>query len=79
MELISHKIEAQRLGNGQSELMAATRAQNDLDARFVRAPQGSAVLLGKLHLGIEQGAIDIDGDEPNRAGHNLILSAALSS
>ena len=58
--------------------MAPACAQDDLDPSFVRAPQGSAIFLRELDFGIEQGSINIDGDEPNRAGHLLILAAALA-
>ena len=63
---------------GKAKLVPAAGAQDDLDPSLMRPAEGSAVLLGKLDLGVEQGAIDIDGDEPNRAGHNSILSAAPS-
>lgn len=49
--------------------MTAASAQYDFDSGLMRAPQGSAILFRKLDFGVEQGAIDVDGDEPNWARH----------
>lgn len=53
--------------------MSAACAQYDLDTGLVRSLQRLVILLRKLHPGVQQSAIQIDGDEANRALHMNIL------
>jgi hypothetical protein len=48
-------------------------AQHDLDTSLVGPTQGVTVFLRKFDLGIEQGAIDVNGDKTDGALHSFIL------
>lgn len=60
--------------------MSPPRAQYDLDSGLVRPAQCVTVLWRKFYFGIQQRAIEINGDEADRALHTFILpsGAALS-
>ncbi len=62
------EIESQLLRDGQGESVAASRDQDDLDALGVDAAKGCEIGLGNLKFRIEQGAVNIDGDEAEGIG-----------
>ena len=67
------QVEAERPGDWQREVVPPPGAQHDLDAGLVSAAQRVTIGLRKLDLGVQQGAIDIDGDEPDGTLHTFIL------
>ena len=69
------QVEAQRLRDRQGELVPAPGSQHDLNAGFVRPTQGIQIGVGNLDLGVQERAINIDGDEANGALHDSILAA----
>ncbi len=69
------QVEAQRLRDWQGELVPAPSSQHDLNAGFVRPAQGIQIGVGDLDLGVQQRAININGDEADGALHFSILAA----
>src|SRR5208337_4912265 len=69
------QIKSQRLGDGHGEHVPAPGSKHDLDSGFMRPPQRIQVGRGDLDFGIQQRAININGDEANGALHDLILTA----
>ena len=59
-------------GDGKRERVPASGDKGDLNAGGVGAREGVKISGGDLKLGIEQGAVDVDGDEAN--GHEQILN-----
>jgi len=57
------QVEAELLGDRESEGVAAPGNENDFDARGVGAAQGGEIWFGYFELGIEQCAVDIGCDE----------------
>src|SRR5450759_1553992 len=65
------EIESQLLGDGQGKGVAAPRDQDDLDALGVRASEGCEIGFGNLKFRVEQGAVNINGDQAEGSGgHN---------
>ncbi len=58
----------QRGGDGKSEVEAAAGDQDDLDAAVQGFDDGEAVGFGNAPVGVEKGAVDVDGDELYRLG-----------
>jgi hypothetical protein len=56
------------LRDGQGESVPASGDQNDLDAFGVHAPEGGEIGPGNLKFRVEQGAVNIDGDEAEGIG-----------
>lgn len=53
----------ERGGDGKREVKAAAGDQDDLDAAVEGFDDGEAVGFGDAPVGVEEGAIDVDGDE----------------
>src|SRR5271166_1690864 len=70
------QVEAQRLRDWERELVSAACPQDDLNAGLMGTTQGIQVGRGDLDFGVQERAIDIDGDEANGARHPIILSVA---
>ena len=67
---VSIHLETKLLRDGQSKRVPPAGDEDDLDPKRVRAAQSSQVNWRDLKLGIEQGAVDIDGNEAERiSGH----------
>jgi len=62
------EIEAELLSDGEGEGVAASGDEDDFDAGGVGAAEGGEVVGGDLELGIEEGAVDIGGDEADGQG-----------
>ena len=62
------EIESQLLSDGQGEGVAASGDQDDLDALGVHAPECGEIGLGNLKFRVEQGTVNIDGDEAEGIG-----------
>ena len=62
------KIEPQLLSDGQGKGVAASGDQDDLDALGVCVPEGCEIGRGNLEFRVEQGAVNIDGNEAERIG-----------
>ncbi len=73
------QVEAERFRDRQSELVPSSGPQHDLDAGFVGPAQGIQVGRGNLDFGVQQRAINIDGDEANGALHHSILTVHRSA
>ncbi len=61
------EIEAELLGDGQGEGVAASGDEHDLDAGGVGAAQRGEIVGRNLELRIEKGAVDIGGEKANGA------------
>ena len=61
------EIEAELLGDGESESVAASSDEDDFDAGGVGAAQRGEIVRGNLELRIEEGAVDIGGDKADGA------------
>src|SRR5271165_1237384 len=70
------ELEAERFRDGQGEFVPATSDQCNLHASVICPAQGIQVGRGDLDLGIQQRAININGDEADGALHPSILAAA---
>ena len=57
------EIEAKLPGDGKSKSMAASGDEDDFDAGGVSAAESFEVIWRNLELGIEEGAVDIGGEE----------------
>jgi hypothetical protein len=64
------KIETKLFGDRQSESMTASCAQNDFDTFLVSASNGSQISFGNNEFRIQDGAVDIDGQKPDRRGRH---------
>src|SRR5208282_4358848 len=62
------EIKSQLLSDGQGKSVAAPGDQDDLDALGMHAPERCKIGLGNLEFWIEQGAVNIDGDEAEASG-----------
>jgi len=62
------EVEAELFGDGQSEGVAAAGDEDDFDAGGVGAAKGGEVVGGNLELRIEEGAVDIGGEETDGGG-----------
>ena len=63
------EIKAESLRDGHRERVTASRDQNDLDTGVMRVPQRAEIRCGNLELGVQQRAIDVDGDKANGSFH----------
>lgn len=63
-------IKTKLLDNGQSKGVTASGDHYDFDALFIRAPQCSQISFGDLKLGVEQGAVNIDGEQADGRRHH---------
>lgn len=61
------EIEAELLGDGKSEGVAASGDEDDFDAGGVGAAQRGEIVRGNLELRIEEGAVDIGGEKADGA------------
>jgi len=62
------EIEAKLLGNRESEGVAASGDEDDFDAGGVSAAKGDEILLGNFELGVEEGSVDVGGNEADGRG-----------
>ena len=62
------EIKSQLLSDGQGKGVAASGDQDDLDALGMRAPEGREIGFGNLKFRVEQGAVDVDGNEAEGIG-----------
>src|SRR5579872_536399 len=62
------EIESELMGDGKREGMAASGDEDDFDAGSVSAAEGGEIVGGNLELRVEEGAIDIGGDEADGRG-----------
>ncbi len=62
------EIEAELLGDGQGEGVAAAGDEDDFDSGGVGAAKGCEVVGGDFELRVEEGAVDIGGDEMDGTG-----------
>ena len=65
------QIEAQRLGNRKRKSVPPTRYQDDLNSRFTRALERRQIRLGDLELGVEQGAVNVNGEQSDGQIHRV--------
>ena len=65
------QVEAQRLRDGQGESVPAPGTQHDLNAGFMGPSQRLQIGFGDLDIGVQQGAIKVDGNEAYGAGHRI--------
>jgi len=63
------QVKAELLGDWQGKRVPTAGNQDDLYAFVVSAAQGRHIRVGNLKLGIEQGAVDVDGQEANGKRH----------
>lgn len=59
------EIEAKLPGDGKSKSVAASGDEHDFNAGGVSAAESFEVIWRNLELGIEEGAVDIGGEETN--------------
>src|SRR5438105_2971095 len=64
------EVEAEQLSNGQSKGMATSGDQDDFDTGFMSAAQRGQVEIGDLKFRVEQGAVDIRGEETDWKLHH---------
>src|SRR5712692_3229682 len=62
------EIKSKLLSDGQGEGVAASGDEDDLDALGVRVSEGCELGFGNLEFGVEQGTVNIDGNEAERIG-----------
>lgn len=62
------EIEAELLGDGESESVAASGDEDDFDAGGVGAAQSGEIVWGNLELRVEECAVDIGGEKADGAG-----------
>ena len=65
------EIEAQLLRDGQSKRMPPSGYQDDLYAFLVGTAQGGQISPGDLKLGIEQGAVNVGGQQADGKCHHM--------
>ena len=61
------EIEAELLGDGESEGVAASGDEDDFDAGGVSSTQSGEIVWGNLELRVEEGAVDIGGKKADGA------------
>src|SRR6185437_13418492 len=61
--------ETQLLRDGQSVVMPPSCRQQDLSAAEMRSPQSRQVSGGKLEMMVEQGTVNVNGDQPDGRIH----------
>ena len=64
------QVESQQLGNRKGKSVPPSSHQDDLNAKLVGSLERLQVRVGNLKLRIEQGTVNIDGDQSDGKLHH---------